>query len=305
MVRFGIRFGVLILVGALQVACASMSNMMGTVIPITHPQIQYAMKNKDLDMLKKVCSGEWKVDVQSDRNISCDVVRKAEAEEAAKNASNIPCEQLSETYKNVPKDSEATVTAFGKAFAKCGMYKELFEQVAHWGNSGEGVRILNTVEAAGFPVEQEFVKYAKANPGPKFMNTDTTQYNLDYITKYLIKKGSLGHCATLAAAGKGASEVARVWMLPYFRAAKCKEGLPITHELLLSNTPKYRMWACDALGDYGDATSLKKANTLGANDGYSEVQEQQGSDGRVWGMKVYPVQDACKEAAGKIKLRLD
>lgn len=285
--------------------CATVSGMMGTVIPITHPQVQYALKNNDADTLKKICSGEWKVDVFNDKDAACDYVRKTETQAAVAAAASAPCDQLSASYAKLAKTRQEDITVFGKAFAKCGMYKELFENVAHWGNNNEGARILKDVEAAGFPVEQEFVKYAKANPGVKFLPIDSPDYGLRHINLFLIQKGSLQHCPVYAAAAKGAKEEVKVWMLPYFREAKCKEGLPIAHEILLSSSPKYRIWACDALADFGDTASLKKVSTLASTDGYSEVREQQGNDGRVWGMKVFPVQDACKEAAGKIKLRLD
>ena len=75
---------------------------------------------------------------------------------------------------------------------------------------------------------------------------------------------------------------------------KCEQGIPFAEKALTDKIPSVRRVSCIFLGEVGVAKHVEKLEILGSTDGYSEVQGRQ---------KIYPVRDACKEAAGKIKLR--
>ena len=91
-------------------------------------------------------------------------------------------------------------------------------------------------------------------------------------------------------------------MIPYLKAAGCKEGIPVMVSSLTSDTANHRKWACQALGKVGTRAELDKVKTLAETDTYNFVREEE-RNGRIWGVKVYPVREACLAAFGKIKLR--
>jgi hypothetical protein len=204
--------------------------------------------------------------------------------------------------------SFATLFSAAKRVAECDQYPYLFEHVVHYGES-EGEKILVELEKGGAPVEAEFAKYLASHKGPQFFalkegRPNDAVYGLRHITHWLVQKGrGAQYCPAIADAAKGANMTARMSLFDYLRDVKCKEGIAVGVETLLDDEARNRSLSCILLGSIGDASVLDKVKTVADTDGYSTVKEQE-RDGRIFGMKVYPVRDACLEAYGKIKLRM-
>ena len=298
----------------------------------THPdrskEVNAAIERHDLAALKKFCADESLGDpnensvpmgaaqseknaIQSNRAARRDACREAAAIEG--NQDDGDCTTVAERYaKARPLDSERGYgfwVTWGKRMAKCENYEAIFEQIAHvgdFGENGDGAIILEKLEKEeGIPLVAGFATYAAANPGPSFLDIKkNADYAANHIANWLSTGKHFDQCATLAKALPGASEDARARMLFYFTDAKChKEGVSLALPLLTAASAPHRVRACRNLGDTGDASVLKKVQILAASDSYSEVQEKQGNDGRIYGVKVFPVRDACSAAAGKIQLR--
>lgn len=75
---------------------------------------------------------------------------------------------------------------------------------------------------------------------------------------------------------------------------KCEQGVPFAERALTETIPSVRRVGCVLLGEVGAKRHIEKLEILGSSDGYSEIRGRQ---------KIYPVRDACQEAAGKVKLR--
>jgi len=270
--------------------------LLQAIKPVERDELLKADEEGNVEFLKSVCAGDKRVRYSDDKRKACNMVKRHEA-------ANVDCSNVVEAYENTPKNSEEFVGSMATKLAECGEHTFIFEHVVHWGNNAEGARILAKLEKEGQPMEEKFVEYASSHKGKAFLPKHT-KFSLDYIGKWLIKKGSTGHCALIADAVKDGTELAKVWAFPYFKDAKCAaEGVPIAAEVLLSDSAQHRIWACATLGKLGDASVLGKVETLATTDAYSEIVEERTNSGSLVAVKVWPVRDACTAAAGKIKLR--
>jgi len=282
--------------------CASLK---GSVFPYEPKDIQAAKEQGDMALLKKVCDGEARVRYDSSKSEACTAIKRAEAVSGgtAKDGTKGGCDTLVKRYEETSQDWD-THKALAKQFVECKFYKQLFEMVVHWGNSNEGTRLLGELEDEGHPIEAEFVKYANEHKGAKFLAVKKveTKFALKAIGGWLTKKGHTGHCKLYGEVAQGASETARVWMMPYLKDSKCKEGVGVAVELLLSDSATHRRWACQTLAVVGTPKEIRKLKVLAQTDSYSQVREEQ-RNGRIWAVKEWPVREACKSAVGKIQLR--
>ena len=259
----------------------------------SHEKTEAAEKNGDVAYLKKVCAGEVRLRYEGDKGEACDWLAKREALNTP-----VDCDTVVKVYEQSPKAESAFQLKMGKKFVECGKIKETFETLVP-----DSFELLNVLEDGGVNMDAAWVKYLQENKGSGFMATKNVVAAMRKINDWLAKKAHLGHCAETLAAATGASEAARVWVMPYYSEAQCKDGAPMVAELLLSDTADHRMWACNALGAIGGKAVLAKVQTLAQSDGFSTLRETQAASGNVYGVKVYPVREACEAAAGKIKLR--
>ena len=275
---------------------AALSSCLGTLIPVDTPDVKAAKERKDVAWLKQVCDGEMRVKYDMVKYDACQYQKELDATGGATGKTD--CGTVVERYKAAPKQDDGFVITMSKEMASCGKYTELFELVAHWGDDG---RVLIALDSAS--LDDEFEKYAKSHIGPSFLNIEHGDHAMRHISHWLEKKRHFGHCESVAEAAKDADEKVRAWSLPYLREAKCKTGIPIAVGLLTSDKPSHRMWACQALAHFGDASVLPKVKILANTDSFHELQEVRGNSGAMYATKVYPVREACVAAAGKIELR--
>ncbi len=306
--------------------CAEIFAGLAAPLPDRSKEVNAAIERHDLAALKKHCADESLGDpnessvpmgaaqseknaIQSNRAARRSACREAAAIEGNKDDGN--CATVAARYaKARPLDTERGYgfwVTWGKRMAKCENYEAIFEQIAHvgdFGENGDGAIILEKLEKEGVPLVAGFATYAAANRGPSFLDIKNADYAANHIANWLSTGKHFDQCATLAKALPGASEDARARMLFYFTDAKChKEGAAVGLGLLTAQGAGNRVRACVNLGETGDVSVLKKVQILATSDTYSEVQEKQGNDGRIYGVKVFPVRDACSAAAGKIQLR--
>ncbi len=81
---------------------------------------------------------------------------------------------------------------------------------------------------------------------------------------------------------------------PYFVSMKCSAAASLYEDMLIDNSADRRQTACVTLGEIGTRASLSRLNIVAESDAAFEVVDLN---------KVYYVRDACRAAAGKIKLR--
>ncbi len=268
----------------------------------TQADVDAAFAKGDVETLDAICNGKRPAE-PSPRNNACVAYRRLTQKAALASAS---CGSIVSAYREARgASSAAEQLSVGMRMAECGHYKELFEVVAHWGNGDESVNMLIAIEAAGHPVEAQWLAYLQAHQGPNFFRLENKahiKFALDHIGKWLIRKGHLGHCTATVAAVSDANPTAKVWVMPYLKETRCTAGLPVLVDNLLSNDAQERAWACNALGEIGDRSVLEPVTVVAESDTYYEVREED-RDGRIWGVKVHPVQEACRAAAGKLKIK--
>ena len=115
-------------------------------------------------------------------------------------------------------------------------------------------------------------------------------YNTDVILSvaHLPARGEtcLGLGREEAPGGKGSNQAVQ--------AAKCGAAVPMFEGMLAESDATVRQNACWSLGEIGRSASLPKLGIVAESDAAYEVVELN---------KVYFVRDACRAAAGKIRLR--
>jgi len=167
-----------------------------------------------------------------------------------------------------------------------------------------GVQVLQKIEKDGVPLLAEFGKYARKNAGAAFLNVKPASYAGNHIANWLIQGGHLDQCSLLAKALTDAPEAVRASMLFYFVKAKCVEdGTALSLSLLVAKEEYQRAQACWVLGEIGGPSVVKKLRILAESDSAFGVTEARGNDGRIYATKVFPVRDACGDAASRIQLR--
>ncbi|MCX5744087.1 MAG: hypothetical protein NT062_16485 [Proteobacteria bacterium] len=225
----------------------------------SHDKTVAAKKNNDVAYLTKVCNGEIRLRVESDKREAC-----------AWLAATAPlnCETLVQSYADGPgkrttmpgPDDLAIQLKMAKKFLECGKIKETFELVVQDSYATEGAMLIE-LEDGGEKVEDAWVKYLQENKGAAFMEARSPESAMGQINKWLEKKHHVGHCTETIAAATGASELARVWVMPHFSEAQCTAAAPLVADLLLSENSDHRLWACNALGTIGSKAVLAKVQS--------------------------------------------
>lgn len=258
--------------------------------------VEIAEEKQDTAYIEKACTiGEYR--------LACNKVENAKLTTSLSGAS---CEELP---GKLEKQSVFKMSAQQRSdvFAKlidCGAGAYIFEKLAHYGEMGSKAdSVLALKEAdkrSNGGLKKLFVEYAEANSGDSFLNDEHGEFAANHIGNWLEQSQHKDLCKPLTTAVTGASEKIRANILFYFSDNNCKEALPIATELLASSSPQHRLYACNNLADFGDKSVLKKVKTLAETDTYYEIQQRDG-----FGVKVFVVADACKQAFGKIQLRTE
>ena len=262
--------------------------------PVGSLDVIRAKQQRDVSFIDAVCSGQKKVEHPNVKNQACAVKQDMDA------SASTDCATLVARFEASPKASERDVDLLSRQFETCGLYTEFFETAA-WYGSG---KVMNEFDAG--KLEAALLAYAKDHTGPRFLpaaDEAHAGYAMRHIGSWLKDNHLLGHCAVLRQAVDGASEGVRVWALPYFAASSCAAATPVAVGLLESANPEHRKWACDALGEFGDASAARGLQIVAGSDGFEQIREETSSSGRVYAVKAYPVREACSQAAGKVALR--
>ena len=288
-------------------------------------EVEAAIKAKDVAALQAICNDESLGDpksssvpmnasssdqarIQSNRRARGEACHEVEALKADNDGD---CASVVQRYESAPRRSGDSgvdhYLRWGRRMAKCGAYQGLFEKIAHVGDyseRAEGVKVLIALEGEGIPVLDGFKKYAAANQGPRFLPIEHSGYAMNHIGNWLLKQNHLGLCDVMIKAVANASPEVRARSLYYLNQSKCgKPGMAVAMSLLTADDWNQRRLACANLEDMGDPSVIAKLSILANTDPANRVEERAGNDGRVYGMKVYPVRDACQAAIGKIQLR--
>ena len=225
---------------------------------------------------------------------ACELVKDRSA------SASTDCSTLVERFKSSPKESETDGLKMVMQFESGGKYDEFFDVAAWWSS---GVSFFKLDDAK---LEAAFLKYAESHTGARFLayeNEKNGGYAMRHISQWLEKNKHLNHCDAVVKAVDGASDEVRVWALPYFSAAKCKSATNIGASVLSSNNPEHRIWACKALGTFGDASAEAKLKIVATSDGFQEIREEKARSGAIYAAKYFPVREACAQAAGQVALR--
>lgn len=280
--------------------CFAVAQVTGLGATVT--DINVADGRGDEKYIRDVCAGKRLAKDKESKDYACFF---AEKYDKPKKALEADCGSIMAAYDDSPKDELSFVIQMSKKIADCGLYAELFEQVVHYGNHNEGVKILDSLASSGYPVKDEWSKYLSSHQGSQFFPAEEEayiKYGLSHIGAWLVQGGHKDLCASTARAAAGASEAAQVWVMPYFTDATCKEGIPLMVGLLGSSNPTHRKWSCQALAKIGDKSSGAKVKILAETDAHV-VEREEVRGNNVYLVKEYPVRDACQQAYGQIQLR--
>lgn len=291
------------------------------------PEYDAAATAKDVAKMKALCADETLGDpknhsvpanapkhvqsnIQSNRNVrreACLYVSSAEADVDDGN-----CATVADRWKNATMQQDGDRDEFylrwARRLSKCDAWAPVFEEIARmddFGTNAVGYQVLRKLDSEGVDVTGGLARYLAKHSGRRFLAVKKGNYAMNHIGHWLIKSGHKDQCGRLAAALKGAADATVRAALFYFSENECRaEGEPLALSLLTSDSARARAIACTNLASLvRTRRGLKKVKILAKSDTYSEVVEHR-RDGRVWGVVVYPVRDACKMAAGKIELRL-
>ena len=271
--------------------------------PANRTSIMRAANSKQWEYITRVCEGTIPAETPNVKDYAC----KYQAEKDGPNKiKSVACDEVIEAYGAYQPKSLDFQHAAGAKYAECDLWTELFEQVVHWGNADQGVKVLKKLEQDGTPVQKEYVRYLQSHIGKDYFNLSANneiKFSLDYIGKWLIANGHTDLCDEVVASASGSSEWAKVWTLPYLKKASCTNGSSIANELLLSDNHDHHLWACQTLGSIGGKRELKKTKVLSKSDPYVVVKKEIRND-RLYEIKIYPVREACLAESGKIEIRM-
>lgn len=261
--------------------------------------LELAQKQNDTAYMQKVCDQD-----KVKHAAACKLVGQTQA---TSSFATLSCEQVPDAFSKIAYLSEMSTDEIAPIVAKlatCNQGETIFEQIAHFGELGpnaSGVAILKAADPLSKgALLSSFQDYLQKNTGAAFLNDKFGGLAANHVGNWLDDSGYKDLCAPLTRAATGASEDVTSNILFYFSRNNCTAALPIAVSLLGSNTPVARNLACINLGAFGDKAALAKVKIVSESDTYAEEAVR---DGRV--TRIFPVAESCKEAAGKIRLRVE
>lgn len=295
------------------IVCLSLTGCIGPLLELAAgprlgvDAVNAAVTRGDEALLEQVCKGKVAATDGTDK-YAC---KQLEFISAGRAALAADCEAATQLYGGARQTDYALAKAMALKLIECGNYDYIFEHVVHMGGTTErqGARLLAELEAAGKPMEAKFAAYLETHRGPRFFSTAMKEradarHGIFEISVWLTqKKEPTQYCAAMAAAAKGANPVARLAILPYFGETKCQDGISVAVETLMDDEPESRIDACLLLATIGGPAAIQKLKIISSTDAYSEIRDEESSNGTVRSVRVYPVREACKEALGTALLQ--
>lgn len=255
----------------------------------------------DLDGLAEVCLG-------TDRSVSTDVRQSAcEAHTAEVNLrfeAGRDCDVVQDTFHQLRElafDDRVRDQLYldtVSTMATCGQWDDYFTDYVHWGSDSNaiGKRGLVRLHKEGHDVRARMLAYLRGQSHPLAYEHGT--YASSNLVEFMLEQDQVGDCSELAVqADRMPSAAVRPWLVLFSRE-RCSSGAKVAAKWLADDSAGLRSTACVALGDIGNSTHLRKLDTVASSDAAYSLDE------RVYPpVKVYYVRDACREAAGKVRLR--
>ncbi len=271
-------------------------------------EVSSAIKARDVSRLTALCDDETLGSVEREpRHAACAELVAIKSNEDTGDCSTVV--ERSRSAKMTRADLDAPVdfsSRWAARLAKCEKYDEIFEQFAHLGegrDTSTGVQVLQRLERDGVPLFAAFGRYAREHAGPSFLNVKAASYAGSHIGAWLLLAGRRDQCSVLLKALNDAPEGVRVGLLFYFEEAGCKaEGTAVALSLLAAKKDTSRVRSCASLGKLGATTAQPQLQLLADSDSFFVVRETV-TNGRVYGVKVFPVRDACRDALTSLKLQ--
>jgi hypothetical protein len=260
--------------------------------------VEKAVAQGDWAFVGKVCREEVKA-AQGPQRAACEADGEHAAQQGYADTMAAGCDEVLQKYRAArnldrAKDDELFI-AVAKKLAACGRYRELFESLVH--REQAGVRALVAIEQQGLPLLAELGKYVDAS-GPAFLK-DQSLYAMHNIGLWMIEKGHLDQCPlTVRAATAAADDAVVAGAINYLVAASCADGAPLFARALRTDSAQLRTRACNALAKLGTSAQLDVVAAAADADPAVDVVERNG-----YGVRVYPVRDACAHARAQIQLR--
>jgi hypothetical protein len=259
--------------------------------------VDKAVAQGDWAFVGKVCREEVKA-AQAPRRAACEADEQHAREQGYAATMAAGCDDVLQKFRAVrsldrAKDDELFL-AVAKKLGSCGRYRELFESMVH--REQAGVQALVAIEQAGLPLLAELTRYVDAS-GPAFL-ADQGLYAMHNIGLWMLEKGHLDQCPLTVRAATAAGDAVVAGAINYLVAAKCAEGAPLFARALRTDSTQLRTRACNALAKLGTAAQLDVVGAAADADPAVDVVERNG-----YGVRVYPVRDACAHARAQIQLR--
>jgi hypothetical protein len=261
--------------------------------------LELAEKKNDTKYMQKVCDQD-----KAKNAYACNLVEQTKA---TSSLATLSCDQVPAAFSKITYLSEMSTAELAPIVAKlasCDLGETIFEQIAHFGEmgpKGTGVAILKAADPLSKgTLLTSFEHYIQKNTGSAFLNDKFAGLGANHIGNWLDDSGYKDLCTPLVRAATGASEDVNSNILFYFSRNKCTAAIPLTIGLLGSSSAAIRNLACINLGTFGDKAALAKVKIVSETDTYYEEVVRNG-----YLVKIYPVVDSCKEAAGKIRLRVE
>lgn len=229
--------------------------------PVGMMDLHEAKKKGDVEFLNSVCSGA--IETRSDiRPVACSMAKTTKPKA---NLLESGCETIVQDFLDTGTSKQDVARHVAGKVAECGLYTELFEKVAQWGQNNDGATFLKELEAQGLPVAAQWDLYLKSHAGKAFFanQKDThVEYGLKHIGAWLLTKPGKKACADLSTAALASSELARASLLPFAEKAGCREAAALVKSLLPSKSVNYRKRACRVLGEIGNASDAAAADSV-------------------------------------------
>jgi len=198
-----------------------------------------------------------------------------------------PCDQKWEVAKT--EQHSGTVRGeveVAKSFFACNLGDKLVGENGGWVSV---VSDFDKWQAAGLPVTETVLRVL-ASPEGATLRVDQIAGLVDYA----VRKDALNACDPILARFQNAPVMKKSAAGRYFVAGKCGAAVPMFEGMLAEGDARVRQNACWSLGEIGGRSSVAKLGILADSDAAFEVVDLN---------KVYFVRDACRAAAGKIRLR--
>jgi hypothetical protein len=163
------------------------------------------------------------------------------------------------------------------------------------------------VEQAGVPLKAAFESWlVSRGTGPvgqgfRYNGVERQDSLLETMT-WAGKAGYVDLGEKIAAFAAAQDSLVQYTSLAFFLELRERgvAGEGIAQTLLSDTNPDVRASACNGLRTFGTAASLRKVQIISETDSYQTVRDENG-----YGVRVYPVREACAAALGQIQLRAE